>query len=367
MTRLRRVLLIGRSHRVMQDLVAELRALGVEAEGETDPDRAADRPDAGAFDVVALGRGVTGETRKALRKAFAWIRPDVRLIDVAIREAPGETLRALEGRDLVDLDAYFARIGYRGPRDATTGTLRALVLAHLDAIPFESIDAAIGRGVDISPEGVDAKLIGAHRGGYCYEQNGLFKRVLRALGFEVDGLLARVRLNARPGDQPMARSHMTLKVTIEGEEWLADVGFGGATPTAPLRFDDEAPQPTPHGRYRVTRFGPLKLLEAESDGGWAPLYEVSDEPQIDVDYEPANWLTSTHPGSFFRRELVAARAAPGARYALYGARLTTRWPDGRSEQRMLSADEIERALTETFGLAVQPDWRPLIEQAAARV
>ena len=90
----------------------------------------------------------------------------------------------------IDLAAYCARIGYSGPLMPTLVTLRALQELHPAAIPFEAIDVLLGRGVDISPQAVDAKLIGRRRGGYCYEQNGLFKRVLQAIGFEVEGLIA---------------------------------------------------------------------------------------------------------------------------------------------------------------------------------
>ena len=36
---------------------------------------------------------------------------------------------------MIDLDAYFARIGYRGPREPTLAVLSGIVLAHVQAIP----------------------------------------------------------------------------------------------------------------------------------------------------------------------------------------------------------------------------------------
>lgn len=362
-----RALLIGRSPAVMDHVLAELSAMGVAADGSTDPESAADRPDAAGFAVVALGRGISGDLRERLRAAFRAANPAVRLLDVTLAEAPRLVAAALAGYDpkAVDLDAYFDRIGYRGSRAPTLETLQNLVTAHLAAITFENVDVLLGRGIDIAPRAVDAKLVAGRRGGYCYEQNGLFKRVLAALGFEVDGFMGRVRLNHRPGDPPMARSHMTLKVLVEGAPHLVDVGFGGTTPPAPLRLDETRPQRTAHGRYRILSFGPSRLLQAEIDGVWGDLYEVGAEAQLDVDYAPANWFTSTHPSSFFTRELVAARTTPEARHTLYGARLTTRTPDGGVERRVLGADELERALSETFRLPVAPDWRPLIERAAA--
>ena len=98
----------------------------------------------------------------------------------------------------VDLDAYFERIGYGGPWEPTLAVLRELHALHPIAIPFEAIDVLTGDGIDLSPAAVDAKLIHAGRGGYCFEQNSLFGRALRTLGFEVEGLIARSRRRPRP-------------------------------------------------------------------------------------------------------------------------------------------------------------------------
>ena len=268
-------------------------------------------------------------------------------------------------RPAVDLEAYFARIGYRGPRAPTIETLRALHELHPAAIAFEAIDVLLGRSIDLSPSAVDAKLIGRRRGGYCYEQNLLFKRVLTALGFAVDGLAARVRWMVPPEALPRPRSHMALRVIVDGAPWLADVGFGGCVLTAPLHLDSTAPQPTRHGTFRLTPTGSDRLLEASLGADWAPLLEIAREPQLDVDYELANWYASTHPSSLFRRTLMIARTTPRARYALLQNRLTVRTPDGAVERSALTADEIERALTDIFGLPVEPEWRPVIERAAA--
>ena len=152
---------------------------------------------------------------------------------------------------MIDLDRYFARIGYDGPARTDLATLRAIQELHPAAIPFEAIDVLLGRGIDLAPGAVDAKLIAGGRGGYCFEQNGLLRRVLTALGYRVEPLMARVLWNRPAGAPAQPRTHMVLRVELDGVPWLADVGFGSVVPTAPLRLDTEAPQQNPHDTFRV--------------------------------------------------------------------------------------------------------------------
>ncbi|MHB8814616.1 MAG: arylamine N-acetyltransferase family protein [Steroidobacteraceae bacterium] len=260
------------------------------------------------------------------------------------------------GKEAVDLDRYFARIGYSGTPRADLNTLRALTALHPATIPFEAVDVLLGRPVDLSLRAIQAKLIGGGRGGYCFEQNGLLKRVLGALGFTVEGLIGRV-LWMRPQDAPpMPLTHMALRVTIDGERWLADVGFGSCIAGAPLRFDATgSEQPTRHETFRVVRTRGWTVLEAQLPDGWYPLYMLSPEPALDIDYVAANWYTSTHSASPFRRELRAARTAPERRTTLLNNRLTVRHAGGDVERRFLGESELVDALVSTFGLRLDAE------------
>lgn len=363
-----RVLVLGQSPVVLETVLQELGALGVAARGSTEPERAVTSFDPRAFDLLAIGGGVDPLTRAAAKRTFAAGNPTIRTIDTYAPVAARQILQALNGdatAPAVDLDAYLERVGYAGPLTPDIEVLRALHERHPDAIAFEAIDVLLDRGVDLSPAAVDEKLIRRGRGGYCYEHNGLFKRVLTTLGYDVEGLSARVRWLLPAGAAPPARTHMALRVRLDGVSWLVDVGFGTCVLTEPIRMDTVEPQATRHDTFRIFPFGTNLLLQVLRDGVWLPVYELSTEPQVEADYETANWFTSTHPSSPFRNNLIAARTTPEARHALLGGRLTVRTPDGRSERRILDADGIETALREHFGLAVEPDWRPLIERAAA--
>lgn len=259
---------------------------------------------------------------------------------------------------------YLARIGYAGPVAPTLATLAALQAAHQAAIPFEAMDALTGEGVDIDPRAIEAKLIDRRRGGYCFEQNGLFLRVLRAIGFAAEGLLGRVRWMLPDDAPPTGRTHMVVRVTVDGRAWLADVGFGATVPPQPLALDGAMPQPTRHESYRVRPLDAGYRVEAEIAGAWKTLYDLEAAPAPAIDYAIGNWYTSTHPDSHFRHQLVAARTTDGARHGLRDNRLTIRRTGGAIEQHYLSADEIEAALADIFLLTPEPGWRRAIERAA---
>ena len=256
----------------------------------------------------------------------------------------------------IDLDAYFARVGYAGPREPTLELLTQLQRLHPGAIPFESLDPFLGRPVRLDPASLEAKLVRGGRGGYCFEQNGVFWRVLVALGFDVTPLSARVRWMLPEDAPPTPLSHMLLKVETDEGPHLSDVGFGGQSPTAPIRFEHGAEQATPHGVYRlVDRDGGHELQMRLADR-WGALYRFNLEPRVQADYEVSNWFTSTHPNSRFTNGLIVSLAPEGRRMNLLGDGLTTYFADGRTQQRKLgSADELHEVLTGEFGMSISAE------------
>lgn len=268
--------------------------------------------------------------------------------------------------DRPDLDAYFQRIGCTdGPRAATLDTLRALHLHHAQAIAFENLDPLSGRPVKLDLPSLENKLIHERRGGYCFEHNLLFSHVLQELGFRVTGLAARVLWNA-PEGAIRPRGHMLLRVDIGDEPYIADVGFGGQTLTAPLRLVTNEAQPTPHEPFRLIKHDQDFLLQTQLGATWKSLYRFDLQQQFQVDYEVTSWYLANHPQSHFVTNLMAARPAPGRRYALFNNQLTVHQLTAASEQRTLGSAADLRAVLETyFGLRLPPD--PAIDSALARL
>ncbi|HVV85914.1 MAG TPA: arylamine N-acetyltransferase [Kofleriaceae bacterium] len=260
-----------------------------------------------------------------------------------------------------DLPAYFARLGLDGPRAPTLANLHALVHAHVRAIPFENLDVLLGRGIDLEPEAVEQKLVHARRGGYCFEQNTLLLHVLRALGYQAVPLSARVRVQ-RPRDYLPARTHLFVRVELDGTPWLADVGVGAVSPTAALRLDTEEEQATPHEPRRIVREGrwhgpalrgPEALLyhQVRYGGAWHDVCEFTLEEMPEIDRVVANWYTSAHPRSHFKDRLIVARATEEGRLTLVNRELSVRDRAGQATTtRIADPDELLEVLATRFGL-----------------
>lgn len=362
-----RVLVIGQDPDVLAFVTGEVAEAGRQVLGTTLADVQSTKD--AVFDLVAFGAGVPWDERKKLVARFRTRNPKVRFLRTYAPYAASQIVAAINAppsQAAVDLQAYFDRIGYQGSTAPTLETLHALQQRHIATIAFEAIDVLLDRRIDLAPQAVDAKLIASARGGYCYEQNGLFKRVLSAIGFEVDALVTSVRWMAAPGAPPPARAHMALRVTIDGVQWLVDVGFGSSVPPIPLRIDTREEQPTPHGPYRIMPLGAGSLVQTNLGGKWQSLYDFSPEPMLDSQFELFNWFASTHPSSHFRQNLIVAITTPDARYALVDNRLTIRFPDGRTERSRLGRKGLAGALERTFGLTPEADWEKLLGAAVSR-
>ena len=252
----------------------------------------------------------------------------------------------------LDVDAYFERIGYTGPRPVSVDTLAAIHLHHPQAIPFENLNPFLRWPVGLDVQSLQQKLVREKRGGYCYEHNLLLSHVLRQLGFRVRELAARVLWNV-PEGTVRPRSHMLLLIDLDQHTYVADVGFGGLTLTAPLRLEADTVQSTPHEPFRLITSGDGFIMQAKCADSWRSLYVFDLQEQLLSDYEVVNWYLCNHPSSHFVTGLVAARPDRGRRYALRGNEFAVYHMDGGTERRLLtSTGELRAALEETFRVAL---------------
>lgn len=218
---------------------------------------------------------------------------------------------------MFDLPAYLARIRLPARPTLDSHGLHALHRAHRLAIPFENLDVALGRGVAIDSTAVFAKLVIAGRGGYCFEHNRLFADALVALGFTARTLTGQVLLS---GTATPPGTHAFQLVTLDGEDWIADPGFGGSyAPPIPLA-DGAETTATDGAHFRLERDGDDWLLLRDGDsgttdgrstgGGWRPQYRFTAAEVTDEALAAGNAWAAGDPASRFVQHRVVSIVLP---------------------------------------------------------
>ncbi|MFE9026242.1 arylamine N-acetyltransferase [Streptomyces iakyrus] len=259
------------------------------------------------------------------------------------------------------VDAYLRRLGVEHPAWPTVDALRELHLRHLQRVPFENLSIHLGEEIVLEEKRLLDKVVGARRGGFCYELNGAFGALLAALGYDVALLAARVY--GDEGRLGIPYDHLALRVrTVDGGDWLADVGFG-AHSHFPLVFGDRGEQEDPGGTFRIVEaepdaagvrggHGTAEAADLDVFRGGAPQYRLEVRPRVLGDFAAGAWWHSTSPVSHFTRSLVCSRVTQdGGRITLSGRTLTATAADGTREVRELETDEeVLGVYRERFGI-----------------
>ena len=249
-------------------------------------------------------------------------------------------------------DAYLRRINWTGPVAVNAETLRRLHLAHLLAVPFENLSIHWGEPIVLTEDALFEKIVGRARGGFCYELNGLFGALLRALGFEVTMLSAGVA--TKDGGFGPDFDHMVLAVQLE-ERYLADVGFGDSF-LEPLRLDERGDQIEGRRTYRIEPDGSRLVLTRRDPGGhWAPQFRFGLDAYEYGDYEAMCHYHQTSPQSHFTKEQICSLATPEGRVTVSGMKLITTTGRDRQERAIQSAAEREELLRECFGIPARKE------------
>jgi N-hydroxyarylamine O-acetyltransferase len=247
----------------------------------------------------------------------------------------------------LDLDAYFDRIGWGGSTARTYDTLAGLLQAHMAAIPFENLDVLLGRGIRIDLEGLQAKLVAARRGGYCFEHASLFAAVLDALGFAPLRHSARVVLVV-PRDVA-SRGHMCLSVELPEGRFVLDPGFGGHAPGVPVPLVDNARVTCGNDAFWMARDGNAWMLHTESAGKTLDCWISTFEPDNPIDFEMANYWTSTHPASGFLKLMMLRALTPTGCVGVMNRDVTTRSGAESNVTQLADRAALRALLANHFG------------------
>lgn len=255
----------------------------------------------------------------------------------------------------MDVTRYLKRLKYTGPTTPTAETLRQLQLAHLQTVPFENLSIHSQEPIVLNDDALFEKIVVKHRGGFCYELNGLFASLLRSLGFDVTMLSARVANAA--GEFGPEYDHMTLLVTAPDapqQRWLADVGFGDSF-NEPLLLDVREEQVQGAHAYRIDPVEDyLLLLQREDGGDWQPEYRFRLEPHEFPDYEEMCYFHQTSPQSHFTKAPMCSRLTKDGRITLSGMRFISTQRGVREERTVADEETYALLLRDEFGIEMKP-------------
>ncbi|MFI9778660.1 arylamine N-acetyltransferase [Streptomyces sp. NPDC051956] len=243
------------------------------------------------------------------------------------------------------MEDYLRRIGATRPEKADLQGLRHVMERHILSVPFENLDYHLDEEIFMDERVLD-KIVRKSRGGGCYEVNPALSFLLEALGYEVDILPGRVQ---RPDGLGPFLGHLALRVWIDGEAWLVDVGFGRNS-RFPLRMDSREAQSDPHGEYEL-RDGEAGAVDVYLNG--KPLYQVHDRPVRIADFAPTLWWYRTSPESSFLQGLFCSIRTEDGLVTLKGNTQMSRVAGSERSKETLEDDAAAfEAYKQHFGIAL---------------
>jgi N-hydroxyarylamine O-acetyltransferase len=246
----------------------------------------------------------------------------------------------------MDLQAYFDRIGYRGTPRPDLATLRAIHRAHALSISYENLDVQLGRPLTTDPAAAFAKIVHGRRGGWCYEMNGLLGAALDAAGFKVTRLAGGVHRATR-GDDAIG-NHLVLLVDLDGEPWIADVGFGdGPRDPFPLR---EGPVISDGYAYRLERLDGDWWRFHNHPAGGAPSFDFTTAPADPARLDAMCSELQTSPASPFVMVAIAQRHFGDEIRLLRGRTFRRVRGEAKEDHLIATADDFVALLNREFEL-----------------
>lgn len=264
----------------------------------------------------------------------------------------------------VDMDPhkYLLRIAYESGAPTQLEALRRVHRCHLLSVPFENLTLHSGGHVRLELAILYDKIVNHRRGGFCYENNGLFSWLLSKMGYEVTLLSGQV-MNAITCRYGPPFDHFITMVTLDGERWLCDVAFGGEGFELPMSLETEDPQKQGHRVYRFRKDGETHFLEWQGedikDVKWSELYKFTLEPRRREDFTSMCEYHQSSPSSLFVCKSLCSILKPSGRVTIKGRKLiTTTFPskDGGGlikTTRELKEEEIPDLLKNEFGIVLK--------------
>lgn len=256
----------------------------------------------------------------------------------------------VEGRKSVNIEKYLFRIGLdRRDISCDLESLQTLQLNHLLNVPFENLDIHWNVPIVLDTDRFYEKIVENRRGGYCYELNGIFNELLKALGYHTHLLSGRVFMGEN-GYSPDF-DHLGVVVKIGDEEFLADVGFGDFA-SIPLKIDPSGEQADRDGTFyvRMTEHGEFEVEKLE-DGKWVPQLLFGRSSHELTDFAERNEFQQHSPDSHFTKQKICSILTADGRKTLTDGKFIVTSQGEKAESSVGLPQEFETILLREFGIS----------------
>ena len=249
----------------------------------------------------------------------------------------------------MDARLYLQRISYSGKLTPTLGTLTQLQTNHLLTVPFENLYIHDKIKIDLADSYI--KIVIQNRGGFCYELNGLFYRLLLQLGYTVKMISARV-FNKESGFGPEF-DHMAIIATIDNADWLVDVGFGEFA-FHPLKIEPGHESQDPRGLFRVDVHDEnyLQVSKKNKEEEFIPEYIFTKTGRQLREFYEMCLYHQTSPESHFTQKRICSLPTNEGRITLTGNTLKITSGANVTERELADETEVEQVLKEYYKINI---------------
>jgi N-hydroxyarylamine O-acetyltransferase len=186
-----------------------------------------------------------------------------------------------------------------------TSLLNEIQSKHIAQYSFNNLAVVLGQEIPLDAESLFNKIVKRRRGGYCFEHNKLVLTVLVELGFEARILLTKVIYNK---DVEVARTHRVTLLTLAGDDYIVDAGFGHLGARFPVKIELGVVQDQGDAQFRIIKNVKNEFCyQVFKDGDFFTLYTFDLHRYTESDCLLGHFYSHQHPDAAFVNNLVICR------------------------------------------------------------
>lgn len=243
----------------------------------------------------------------------------------------------------MDKAVYLKRFAAEKKEEATLDYLYHLQEQHMLHIPFENLDVIYKTPILLDVQHFYEKIVEHHRGGFCYELNGLFCWLLKQLGFNAHLISATVQ--KEDGSWALQDSHATILVHLDKQPYLVDVGFGDSI-RKPIPLTGETVEDV-SGAYRVEQLDSMTYDLQKQEKTWKTKYRFTTDEKKLEQFAPMCEFNQTSSDSPFTKTNLTTIATKTGRITLSGTTVIITNDQGKQKAEV-QKDEIPAFLEKHF-------------------